>query len=271
VSRAQLKHVLLDVDFLNNPKVRTLKTKFSHLSQLCLIDIYSAMSKATNAIIDRDCLESILAEYGVQIEFIDYCVERGLIQKETSGYTNSVVIKDQEQYYRKLNSGKNKSNSEQNFPEKIQEKSTPDIDSDSDYDNDSFLKKKESLPPDGVEVRKHVFLTESQKISILKKISQAELDYWLDQLTEYAQQNPIKWKKNYKNHLLVIRKWRRMRMEDGKVWDSKTKLYQYPSKITAAMKPENVYTDRNKVNQIRNNGISKVTPEIKNLVEGIIK
>jgi len=60
-------------------------------------------------------------------------------------------------------------------------------------------------------------------------------------------------------------------MEDGKVWDSKTKLYQYPSKITAAMKPENVYTDRNKVNQIRNNGISKVTPEIKNLVEGIIK
>lgn len=141
--RAQLKHVLLDVDFLNNPKVRSLKTKFGHISQLCLIDIYSAMSRATNAVIDKDCIEAIISEYEVKIEFLDYCLEKGLISSEMGGYSNSVVIKDQEQYFKKLNSGKSKNIPEQNFPEKIQEKSTPDY----DYDNELNIKETVSEDP----------------------------------------------------------------------------------------------------------------------------
>lgn len=93
--RAKLKHLLIDVDFLNNPKVRAL-AKFGKISQLCLIDLYLSMSRATDARIDPDCVYAIISEYGLSQEFIDYCIAKGLIIKEGGFFTNSRVIEDQE-------------------------------------------------------------------------------------------------------------------------------------------------------------------------------
>lgn len=96
MSRAQLDHVLLDVDFFNNPKIRALKGKFGHISQLCLIDAYTAMSRATNAIIDGDCVMAILSDYQLKWDFWEHCLDKGLVKIEGQGYSNSRVIADQE-------------------------------------------------------------------------------------------------------------------------------------------------------------------------------
>lgn len=96
MSRAQLDHVLLDVDFFNNPKIRALKGKFGHISQLCLIDAYTAMSRATNAIIDGDCVMAILFDYQLKWDFWEHCLDKGLVKIEGQGYSNSRVIQDQE-------------------------------------------------------------------------------------------------------------------------------------------------------------------------------
>jgi hypothetical protein len=102
--RAQLKRAYLDVDFLNQPKIRGLARAYGRIAQLCLIDIYLAMSKATRAQIDKDALLSIVEDFEIAEpeQFIAYCIDKGLIQVEGAAYSNSVVIRDQEQYAKKL-------------------------------------------------------------------------------------------------------------------------------------------------------------------------
>jgi hypothetical protein len=96
MSRAQLKHLLLDVDFLNNPKIRALKARFKIVSQLCLIDLYLSMSRATNARIDDDCLNAIVSEYELGADFVSYCLDKGLICKDGAEFSNSRIVEDQE-------------------------------------------------------------------------------------------------------------------------------------------------------------------------------
>lgn len=93
--------------------------------------------------------------------------------------------------------------------------------------------KKENTDPEGspspdeqpIEVRPHVFLTEQQVQTLQKKMNLLELNYWLDTLTNAAQQNPKKWKKQYSRHDLVVLNWRKRALEDGKVWNPQQKLY----------------------------------------------
>lgn len=97
--RAQLKHMLIDVDFFANPKVCALHRRFGDAGLLSLFQIYAAMSMATNATIDEDALLFIVdTSRGVENceSFIPYCLERGLIIKEGGGFSNTRVIEDQE-------------------------------------------------------------------------------------------------------------------------------------------------------------------------------
>lgn len=87
------------------------------------------------------------------------------------------------------------------------------------------------------EIRPHIFLTQTQIDSLKSKMSDRELDYWLDQVTSEAQQNPKAFAKRYKNHALVIQKWRTMRLESGKIWDETQVLYVYPSKFNNGSQP----------------------------------
>lgn len=114
--RAQLKHCLIDVDFFNNPKIRALKSKFGQLSQLCLIDIYTAMSQATNAVIDEDCILAIISEYKLTDEFLAYCLDRRLIQPEMNGFSNSRVIADQESLFKQQEKWRKAKSKQAEFP-----------------------------------------------------------------------------------------------------------------------------------------------------------
>ncbi len=145
MNRSQLKRAYLDVDFFNQPKIRAGRRIFGKIFPLILIDIYLAMSKATNAIIDKDAILSIIEDYDIEDaeSVLIYCLhpDRKLIHIELHGYTNSVVVKDQEQYHKKLKKKPKGDESEdfsgKNFPNKEEKSQIPDTDS--DYDNDSVV------------------------------------------------------------------------------------------------------------------------------------
>lgn len=108
--RAQLKHVLLDVDFFGNPKIRALSRKHGLNGTLALIEIYCCMSRATNAVIDSDALLCIAEDNALEApeEFLKYCLSNGLVCEEGGGYSNSRVIKDQESLYLKRDKERNR-------------------------------------------------------------------------------------------------------------------------------------------------------------------
>lgn len=102
--RAQLKHALIRVNLLNLAKVRALKRLYGITSKLALLEIYLTMSCATNAVISKDAILDIADDCEVKDPdgFFKYCLQEGLIQAEMNGYSNSVVIEDQESYAKKL-------------------------------------------------------------------------------------------------------------------------------------------------------------------------
>lgn len=99
-SRAQLHHVLLDVDFFEKPKIIALAEKLGQLAPLLLVRIYAAMSKATDAEIEVSCVEYLARVIGFTdvAEFLTYTIERGILCEGSKPFliTNSRVAQDQE-------------------------------------------------------------------------------------------------------------------------------------------------------------------------------
>lgn len=89
-------------------------------------------------------------------------------------------------------------------------------------------KKAPSWPPPGTEMRPLVFLTPDQCSKMNKAMSAKEFWYWISELSATAQQSPDKWKRKYKNHMLVVKQWRQRRLEDGKLWSELKGLYEKP-------------------------------------------
>lgn len=165
--RAQLKHALIRVNLLNLAKVRALKRLFGITSKLALVEVYLTMSCATNAVISRDAILDIAEDNEVQDPegFFSYCLKEGLIQPEMDGFSNSVVIEDQEAYAKKLkmksdespitpasppdSPGKNPGNSPG-------ENGFPDTDSDNEIVNDLNLKI--TVPPEPIPEESDEFL-----------------------------------------------------------------------------------------------------------------
>lgn len=96
--RVQLKHVLLDVDFYDKPKIRALSFKHKKISAGWLSHCYMQMSRASDAVVDRDCLEALAVEWGIPNfdEVLQYCIANKLIHQSGSGYSNTRVEEDQE-------------------------------------------------------------------------------------------------------------------------------------------------------------------------------
>lgn len=141
MSRAQLKHVLLDVDFFNNPKIEALGFRFGSCAQACLIEILCSMSRATNAQVDEDLIRSKIGKHRISEadEFFAYIIEKRIIFKEGEAYSNAPVIEDQEKYARKLGAGNARVTRYREKKEALQtpgETRFPDIDIDTDYDPD---------------------------------------------------------------------------------------------------------------------------------------
>lgn len=185
MSRAQLKKVFLDVDFFSNPKIEALGYKFGSASQACLIEILCAMSRATNAQVDEDLIYSKIHKHQLQepSNFFNYLVEKNIIFKDGDGFSNGPVIKDQENYARKLEASNARVTRFREKKEALSsgvETRTPDIDF--DYDNvtdiDLDIKLKELDTP---EIRSEVraFVAKVGRDSYGRnKVHQQTFDSW---------------------------------------------------------------------------------------------
>lgn len=90
-------------------------------------------------------------------------------------------------------------------------------------------KKVKSWPPPGTEVLPGVYLTDDQKLALKKDFSTKEIQYWLSEMAEAAEQRPDWWRKTYSNHSLVVRKWRKIKIECGYQWSETKAHYERPS------------------------------------------
>lgn len=105
--RVKLNHALIRKTLPGHEHVRPIKRLFGGAAKAALYETYIQMSWAQDAVISKDTILSIIDDNGVDKvdEFFDYCVRVGLIQaekfRESEGYSNSVVIEDQESCARK--------------------------------------------------------------------------------------------------------------------------------------------------------------------------
>lgn len=108
--RAQLDHLLLDVDFFHKPTIVGFRRKFGYAAVAWLIETYCQMSRATDAIVTEDVLlataEDMRLENGAEI--VAYCLDFGLITQVDDFYTNYRVIADQEKLAKRRESDRNR-------------------------------------------------------------------------------------------------------------------------------------------------------------------
>jgi hypothetical protein len=102
MSRAQLSHVLLDVDFLHKPTVIGFRSEHGWNAIPWLLEMYCLMSRATNGRISDKIAIQTATDMGLKnIEaMIAYCIAEGLMLRENGQLTNSRVIQDQERLFK---------------------------------------------------------------------------------------------------------------------------------------------------------------------------
>lgn len=104
--RAQLSHVLLDVDFLHKPTVVGFRSKFTWNAIPWLVELYCLMSRATHGQVSDAIAETVALDMGLKngSELIEYCLANRLIEREDGALINSRVVKDQEALAKKRES-----------------------------------------------------------------------------------------------------------------------------------------------------------------------
>lgn len=102
--RAQLKHLLLDINFKDKPKVIELEELHSPLARLLYIDLQAVMSGATNGRISRNVAMVIGRRIGLNAEdvraIISYCLNEKMLIEEDGLLTSTRVISDQEKLWK---------------------------------------------------------------------------------------------------------------------------------------------------------------------------
>lgn len=97
--RAQLSHVLLDVDFFHKPTIKALRRKYGLSALVAYQEILCQVSRATNAEIEADTALASAEEFDVSEPeaFLEYCLTHGLLHKtQDDKITQERVIEDQE-------------------------------------------------------------------------------------------------------------------------------------------------------------------------------
>jgi hypothetical protein len=98
--RVQLKHLLLDVGFPDNPKIIDLTVEHGELAAWYVVRLMLSMSQATNGEISRNAAFGIGGRIGFDretcIKILAYCLSSGVLSEHGPMLTNSRVIKDQE-------------------------------------------------------------------------------------------------------------------------------------------------------------------------------
>lgn len=97
--KAQLSHALIDVDFCDKPKIKSLTYKYGQMGPWFLTRLILAMSRATDARIDMDAALCIGKEIGLEFkakEIIEYLIANDLIQRIEGVLTQDRIEKDQQ-------------------------------------------------------------------------------------------------------------------------------------------------------------------------------
>ena len=98
--RVQLKHLLIDVDFNDNPKIIDLSETHGELAVWFLVKLLMAMSRATNGEISRRAAEGIGRRTGLSLakatSILNHCLDIDILGVSGETLTNSRVIADQE-------------------------------------------------------------------------------------------------------------------------------------------------------------------------------
>lgn len=204
--RAQLKHVLLDVDFFNNPKIIALDDTQGGMAVLALVAIYCAMSRATNAVISQAAFRGIAKRQHVTDvdNFEAYCLQEKLIITELNGYSNQPVIDDQESYGAVLE--RDRERKRKKYGIHTERRGKPDIDIDSDIDIDRS--KKKIVKPVKKQFKEFVFLSEAEVTKFRAELGDDVLKRCIIKLDSWIASDPtIKKRKNGKNAAACFRSW----------------------------------------------------------------
>lgn len=173
--KAQLDHLLLDVDFFNKPTIIDFQYEHGSSAVLWLIQVYCQMSRATNGCIKKSVLRKLGDDLKITSleEVIDYASKNNLICNFNDGrhihedlYTNARVQQDQASLARKKAS-KAEANTKyklrdnlKSSPSELQvvlKDDLPDTDTDTEYINNNINKNSKSeisfqpeIPPENL-------------------------------------------------------------------------------------------------------------------------
>ena len=248
MSRAQLKHVLLDVGFKDKPKVLDLEDRYGPLARLLFIDIVCAMSAATDGVITTGAARLLGKRIGFKseqvLDILAFCVESKMLDNNGEEFTNSRVIKDQTSLQIKRDKEKERQrlwreSRVTNGVHADNETVLPDTVTDTEYNNN-----KNSQPQIGlIKVSDHVRLTDFsidqfrihlQSEGLNGKDEKAiihKLDAWLEK-------NPHE--RRERDHYKDLMNWplTQHRLDLAKLTRAKGTPFKPSEKLTANLKPK---------------------------------
>ena len=107
-TKQKLKRAYINVGYPRHADILSLTYKFGITGKCASYDLILAMSDASNGVIDKDAFlyTCKINEVSDPESFLAYCIEKRIFIEVTGGYSNSIVIKDQESYARKLSEDK---------------------------------------------------------------------------------------------------------------------------------------------------------------------
>lgn len=232
--REKLNHVQFDIQYYNKPKMRAFRKEFLNDGLVAYMDLQLAIADSTNAEIRFSDAISIVKEWLTDqdqaIPMIDYLVERGMLLRYATGGIDWIshprIAEAQESLFvereRWRSYKKRKYEDSTRKPKrKRRESLTQDQDQSLTQTQDQSQDHKKEIAP-------KVLLSATDIEGLGRAMPADELNYWITQCSDAAQSKPRKWA-TYKDHAAVIRSWRNLKLESGKAWNPKTKLYEKPN------------------------------------------
>lgn len=148
-AKKKLKRAYINVGYPRHADILSLTNRFGIQGKCASYDLILAMSDASNGIIDRDAFlyTCKLNEVKDPEAFLAYCIEKRIFIEVSGGYSNSIVLKDQENYAKVLDEDRERKRNKSG----IRPESERKLDIDNDNDNETDLNK--------IEIALHEFRT----------------------------------------------------------------------------------------------------------------
>lgn len=133
-AKKKLKRAYINVGYPRHADILSLTNRFGIQGKCASYDLILAMSDASNGIIDRDAFlyTCKLNEVKDPEAFLAYCTEKRIFIEVSGGYSNSIVLKDQENYAKVLDEDRERKRNKSGIRPESERKLDIDIDNDPD-------------------------------------------------------------------------------------------------------------------------------------------